>query len=225
MQRNMICTLVAIASASATGLAQSNINPDDKWAWGENVGWINWQHDAEDPNGISAGVIIADTYLAGFIWTGNVGWINLGDGSPADGFHYANLDDTDFGVNLFPATGRLTGYAWGENVGWINFGGGTFADPPNIPRLVENGCRLRGFVWGENVGWINLDDDEAFVGVLIHGDLDYDRDVDLADLAQLLANYGTTSGATYEDGDIDGDGDVDLADLAALLANYGRTCP
>ncbi|MFQ5806726.1 MAG: hypothetical protein ACE5I3_09775 [Phycisphaerae bacterium] len=56
------------------------------------------------------------------------------------------------------------------------------------------------------------------------GDLDYDGDVDLSDLAQLLANYGTTSGASYEDGDIEGDGDVDLSDLAALLANYGTTC-
>ncbi len=56
------------------------------------------------------------------------------------------------------------------------------------------------------------------------GDLDGDSDVDLADLAQLLGNYGTTSGAAYEDGDLDGDGDVDLADLAALLAVYGTTC-
>ena len=55
----------------------------------------------------------------------------------------------------------------------------------------------------------------------IPGDLDGDGDVDLADLATLLAHYGTTSGAAYEDGDLDGDGDVDLADLASLLANYG----
>ncbi|MFQ5807021.1 MAG: M12 family metallo-peptidase [Phycisphaerae bacterium] len=55
----------------------------------------------------------------------------------------------------------------------------------------------------------------------ISGDLDHDCDVDLEDLATLLAHYGTPSGATYEDGDIDGDGDVDLSDLAALLGNYG----
>ena len=56
------------------------------------------------------------------------------------------------------------------------------------------------------------------------GDLDVDSDVDLSDLARLLANYGTTSGATYHDGDLDCDGDVDLTDLAALLALYGTTC-
>ena len=56
------------------------------------------------------------------------------------------------------------------------------------------------------------------------GDLDGDNDVDLSDLAQLLANYGATSGANPEDGDMDGDGDVDLSDLAALLAVYGTTC-
>jgi len=56
------------------------------------------------------------------------------------------------------------------------------------------------------------------------GDLDGDNDIDLADLAALLANYGQT-GVVYEDGDLDEDGDVDLADLAALLSVYGTTCP
>ena len=56
------------------------------------------------------------------------------------------------------------------------------------------------------------------------GDLDYDGTVGLSDLAQLLANYGATSGAAYEDGDLDGDGDVDLSDLATLLAVYGASC-
>jgi len=57
------------------------------------------------------------------------------------------------------------------------------------------------------------------------GDLNGDGQIGLSDLATLLAHYGTTSGASYEDGDLDLDGDVDLSDLAALLAVYGTTCP
>jgi len=56
------------------------------------------------------------------------------------------------------------------------------------------------------------------------GDLDHDYDVDLADLAQLLSNYGMSEGAVYEDGDLDADGDVDLSDLAILLSRYGEVC-
>ena len=50
----------------------------------------------------------------------------------------------------------------------------------------------------------------------IEGDLDGDGDVDIQDLAILLASYHVDAG-----GDIDGDGDTDIQDLAILLANYG----
>jgi hypothetical protein len=64
----------------------------------------------------------------------------------------------------------------------------------------------------------------ALYSEVCFGDLDGDRDIDLSDLAILLAHYGMTSGAEYEDGDLDEDGDVDLTDLAALLAVYGTSC-
>jgi len=54
-------------------------------------------------------------------------------------------------------------------------------------------------------------------------DFDGNGVVDLGDLAILLANFGTPSGAT--DGDTDGDGDVDLSDLAVLLSAFGSPCP
>jgi hypothetical protein len=57
------------------------------------------------------------------------------------------------------------------------------------------------------------------------GDVDSDNDVDLSDLATLLAHFGTPRGATRADGDLDSDGDVDLTDLAVLLASFGMTCP
>ena len=89
---------------------------------------------------------------------------------------------------------------------------GTIGQPDAGPVMTGDGFELVGGFW-------------AGVPEPCLGDLDGDRDIDLADLAQLLSNYGTASGAVYEDGDLDGDGDVDLSDLAALLAHYGETCP
>ena len=57
------------------------------------------------------------------------------------------------------------------------------------------------------------------------GDLDGDDQVGLADLAIMLSNFGTASGALAADGDLDGDGDVDLSDLALLLSLFGTICP
>jgi|GEM_PF-1166928 len=57
------------------------------------------------------------------------------------------------------------------------------------------------------------------------GDLSRDFDVDLSDLAELLAHYGQEWGAMQEEGDLDGDRDVDLSDLAALLSVYGEIYP
>ncbi len=55
------------------------------------------------------------------------------------------------------------------------------------------------------------------------GDLDGDGDVDIADLARLLAHFGDSE-AQPGDGDIDVDGDVDLSDLAQLLGRFGSVC-
>jgi hypothetical protein len=50
-------------------------------------------------------------------------------------------------------------------------------------------------------------------------DLNCDGRIDLPDLATLLTNFGTPSGAMRDDGD------VDLSDLSQLLSNFGATCP
>ncbi len=67
----------------------------------------------------------------------------------------------------------------------------------------------------------------VIASVLICGgsmaDLDGDCDVDLSDLATLLANFGQT-GAARSDGDINGDTDVNLTDLAEMLAEFGIGC-
>jgi hypothetical protein len=55
-------------------------------------------------------------------------------------------------------------------------------------------------------------------------DLDGSGAIDLPDVAILLANFGTASGADPEDGDLNGDGAVDLTDLALMLAAFGTVC-
>jgi beta-glucanase (GH16 family) len=55
-------------------------------------------------------------------------------------------------------------------------------------------------------------------------DTNGDGSVDITDLGTLLANFGTTSGATLSDGDVNGDGAVSITDLGTLLAEFGMTC-
>lgn len=150
---------VVVVSAEANA-APSNIDPTDKFSWSENVGWMNWR----DANGGADGVLVDTDFLSGYVWMENVGWINLGDGTPTDGMFYANLDGTDFGVNIDPGTNDLFGLAWGENVGWINFD--TPGVSPDQARYDVAAHRFRGYAWGENIGWINLDDPVHFLGTI-----------------------------------------------------------
>lgn len=56
-------------------------------------------------------------------------------------------------------------------------------------------------------------------------DINGDGAVDLGDLSIVLAHFGQSGGATYEDGDINGDGNVDLEDLSLVLVDFGEPCP
>lgn len=70
-----------------------------KYAWSQNIGWINF--------GTTGGnVHVTSTGLTGYAWSDNYGWINL---SPAQ----SGVTNT--------ANGNLSGSAWGEGVGYIDF--------------------------------------------------------------------------------------------------------
>ncbi len=203
-------TLAALWAVTA---GTSNIDPDHRFAWSENVGWTNWRHGTADDDG----VVVDDTLLSGLVWAKNIGWINLGDGLPTDGVHYANTDDTNFGVNLDPVSGDLFGLAWGENVGWINFDTTVMGD--DRARFDECAHRFFGYAWAENVGWINLNDVTHFVAVgpCVNGDLDCDGEVALDDFAGFASSLsGPDVATTCSAFDVDDDNDVDLADYAEI---------
>ena len=54
------------------------------------------------------------------------------------------------------------------------------------------------------------------------GDMDFDLDVDLADLQLFLFEFGETG--RWRNGDFDQDDTVDLDDLQTMLFNFGTTC-
>jgi len=126
----------------AADLQAENIDPDNdgsQYAYGENVGWLNFEPNLPDPN---VGASVSQTKVTGFIWAENIGWINL---SPA----------TYGGVNNDGA-GNLSGYAWGENVGWINFDPNVLGDPTHYGVTIDSDGDFDGWAWGENVGWIHF---------------------------------------------------------------------
>lgn len=77
--------------------------------------------------------------------------------------------------------------------------------------------------WG-NAGSIVVDNVYLGPPTACPGDLNGDFQVNLSDLSQLLSNYGTPTGATFEQGDLNGDGAVSLNDLALLLSVFGSMC-
>jgi hypothetical protein len=125
-ERLFSCLIVLILSLFPLSAFAGNIDPGSKFAWGENIGWINFE-PLQGP-----GVTVTATGLSGYAWGENIGWVNL---SPATG-----------GV-VNDGAGNLSGYAWGENVGWINFYG-VFIHPVT--------GEFSGYAWGENIGWINF---------------------------------------------------------------------
>ncbi len=216
LRNTTIAATLLLPVAAAT--AQSDVRPDHKFAWGENVGWFNWR-DAGDP-GASEGARVCCTCLGGYVWGENTGWLHLGDGEPADGVHYTNLDGADWGVNLDRATGLLSGMGWAENVGWVNFSGGALADPPRPARLDLDTYRLRGYAWGENIGWINLDDDERFVAFYCPADFNRDLAIDTRDVLAFLNAWNAGDPRC----DYDCNGVIDTRDVLAFLNRWSGGC-
>src|SRR5690606_23805952 len=138
------------------------------------------------------GARLHDTFLSGYLWSENAGWITLGDGTPANRTAYGNTDGADAGVNLDPAPGRLSRLAWSASIGWLNFSAGAMAAPANPARISPTAPhRLHGYAWGENVGWINLDDADLFVEFVptCRADWNHDGAINPNDISAFLTAW------------------------------------
>ncbi len=182
--------------------------------------------------------------LGSFLQTSNLGILGAADNSNTAGVDGGNgLWTTD------PATATtgfefaiplsLLGVTTGDEIcmvamvsgttGWISNqflptdDSATTLDNPGLPPFSFadlSGDQFVCYTIAESQGCPNA----GGSGNFCTADLSGDCMVDLADLAIMLGNYGTTGGATHDDGDLDGDGDVDLSDLAIMLGQYGDDC-
>jgi len=182
----LLCCLLAAPLASR---AATTIDAVNRYAWGANIGWMDAYADGAN------GAVIGDYYCTGYFYAANVGWINLGSGTPANGIQYQNNSATDFGVNQ-DGLGNLRGYAWGANIGWINF------ENTGAPKVDLRTGILSGYVWSANCGWISLSNTVAYVQTdsLWPGPLAPDG----LPVPWLLANFGTTNVDANADPDHDG---------------------
>ena len=151
MARKVITQIIqfALAAAVVFGLltvvqaATGNIDATNKWAWGTNVGWINFAPT-------HGGVTVYSDHLEGYAWGENIGWIRLGTHTGGSPHTYLNTAADNYGVNN-DGSGNLSGYAWGTNVGWINF------NPTHSQVTIDPVTGdFDGYAWGENVGWIHF---------------------------------------------------------------------
>lgn len=172
----LFSTLSLLSSAFAI---TTTIDPVNRYAYGANIGWMDWVADTNN------GAVIGDYVCSGYIYSGNVGWINLGSGSPTNGIQYLNLSQSDFGVNN-DGLGDLSGYAWGANIGWI-----TFEQTYGKPKVNLLTGALSGYVWSANCGWISLNNAYAYVqtDTLYPGPLAPDG----LPIPWLLTYFGTTN--------------------------------
>jgi hypothetical protein len=222
--RFVLLAALGLIGVAAPALAQSDIDDVGKWSWQENGGWMNWR----DANGALQGVRDRATCLAGFIWCENLGWINVGNGSPANGVAYTNAAGTDFGVNVAP-DGTLSGYAWGENIGWINFSGGAMASPAQPARFDLVASRFRGYAWGENVGWVNLDVATAgqFVKRICYATCDHSTVAPILNVADFVCFQ-----SEFAAGDTGANCDrsaspplLNVNDFICFLGSFAQGCP
>jgi hypothetical protein len=182
------------------GVPASTMDRSNRLAYAANAGWLDWRPDGT--NGVAVGEFIC----SGFIHGANVGWIHLGDGTPANGVRYANTDGADCGVN-HDGLGNLRGLAWSANLGWVNF------ENTGAPKFDLLTGRFSGHVWSANAGWISLTNASAHIQTEHLAPATDSDDDGIPDAWEIVHTNGLTP--FHSASDSDGDGVSDLREYLA----------
>jgi len=117
------------------------------YAWSEKFGWLSYNTTGD------YGAENTQTYLDGYIWGEDIGYISLkrDSGTP------------DYGISVsYDGTeALLSGQVWGPQAGWIKFSAdsstyaNTNASNYGVKIIASTGT-FSGYAWGEDIGWINF---------------------------------------------------------------------
>jgi len=129
----VIISFISITTYVSASNVDGTVSPSPKYAFGENLGWINFGCDSCD-------VHVTDTTITGHVWSRSYGWINL---SP-DGSGVTNNCE-----------GELGGRAWSMTLGWVDFSGATINESGEFAGMAGTP--------GSKAGRINFDCDSCDV--------------------------------------------------------------
>jgi hypothetical protein len=228
---------LAVSLASTTN---GTIDTNYKYAWGENLGWVNFGCDY-------CNVQVTDSGITGYAWSRQYGWINL---SPTNG----GVTNTSEGV--------LGGNAWSSNLGWITFSGATINSSGKFtgtagtsgskagrisfdcancnvatdwrPASARTSSETTGGGTGgggsslikkitETSTGTGIDSDgykNWFNNVVSRADVVKDGVIDLIDFNTLMVQWGRAGASLASD--INGDEAVDLLDFNQLMVKWGQ---
>ena len=242
-----MATACSADGSVVTGFSSSSLSSVEVFRWTQATGMqplgdVAGGDFVSNAFGISAdgsvivGAGVDSTGVVAFRWTQATGMVSLGDlpGDLVRGGAFGVSADGSVVVGQGHTDGNFHAFIWTAGTGMrnlrdvlVNDLGLTNLTDWRLQRaaaISADGLTVVGF--GHNPsGQVAAWRAHLGNGCELAGDLDYDDDVDLQDLATLLANFGLSDAGGIEDGDIDGNGSVNLADLSLLLASFGTSCP
>ncbi|HUC88604.1 MAG TPA: dockerin type I domain-containing protein [Candidatus Paceibacterota bacterium] len=221
MSKSKLAIIIFILGLPLSYISAGTILSPHKYAWSNNVGYINFEN-----------VIVNGSALSGYAWSANKGFINF---NPAQGGVFND------------GAGNLSGSAWGEQLGWINFsnvkidGSGKFSGTANgtlagtITFDCPNYCDVEtdwrpvtppvvppvsgGSSASQVINLVSMPDFKVL-------DILKDGIINILDLNIMMVNWGLTqnlasAGSIFNPADMNKDGVVDIFDFNMLMVYWG----
>jgi len=138
-----VSCLLPLVSVS---FAATNIDFTYRYAWNDNIGWIDFYS--------TNNVFVNPAQIKGYA-DSSVGYIALNCNTTPNG----DICGGSTGVwRVYnDGSGNLTGWAWSDAIGWISFDSASAGSPYTYQVSINPGTGdFYGWAWNDNIGWISF---------------------------------------------------------------------